>query len=134
MLGKPVLQFESPRMPTLWWFLPVSSAARVGEHSGVTWKFVKRSPPAASSSMFGVTRSDPKQLKCEKPRSSMRITTMFGAFSLGCVGVGHHGTDSATVSPIVPSKRSNCFNAPPSNIAHATSPPADVTATPRSWR
>ena len=47
--------------------------------------------------MFGVTRSEPKQLKWENPRSSMRITTMLGASSPGCVGVGHHGTDSATV-------------------------------------
>ena len=40
MLGKPVLKFDTPRMPTLWWLRPVSSAARVGEHSGVTWKLV----------------------------------------------------------------------------------------------
>ena len=42
-------------MPTLWWLRPVSSAARVGEHSGVTWKFVYCRPPAASRSMFGVS-------------------------------------------------------------------------------
>ena len=34
----------------------------------------------------------------------MRITTMFGAPSSGCAGVGHHGVESATVRPIVPSK------------------------------
>ena len=40
MLGNPELQFEIPRIPTLWWLRPVRSAARVGEQSGVTWKFV----------------------------------------------------------------------------------------------
>ncbi len=40
MWGKPVLKFEIDRIPTVWWFRPVSSAARVGEHRGVTWKFV----------------------------------------------------------------------------------------------
>ena len=38
--GKPVLKFATERIPTVWWLRPVSSAARVGEHSGVTWKFV----------------------------------------------------------------------------------------------
>ena len=46
-------------MPTLWWLRPVSSAARVGEHSGVTWKFVYCRPLAASRSMFGVSISEP---------------------------------------------------------------------------
>jgi hypothetical protein len=26
--------------PTAWWLRPVKSAARVGEHSAVVWKFV----------------------------------------------------------------------------------------------
>ena len=40
MCGKPVLKLDTERIPTVWWLRPVSSAARVGEHSGVTWKFV----------------------------------------------------------------------------------------------
>ena len=40
MCGYPLSKFEIARMPTVWWLRPVSSAARVGEHSGVTWKFV----------------------------------------------------------------------------------------------
>ncbi len=40
MCGKPVRKFDSARMPTSWWLRPVSSAARVGEQSGVTWKLV----------------------------------------------------------------------------------------------
>jgi hypothetical protein len=31
-------------MPTAWWFRPVSSAARVGEHIAVTWKPVVPQP------------------------------------------------------------------------------------------
>ena len=38
--GNPVRQLETPRSPTACWERPVSSAARVGEHSGVTWKLV----------------------------------------------------------------------------------------------
>ena len=44
MCGKPVFQLLTPRIPTSWWLRPVSSDARVGEHSGVTWKFVYRRP------------------------------------------------------------------------------------------
>ena len=59
MCGKPVFQLLTPRMPTSWWLRPVSSDARVGEHSGVTWKFVYCSPFAASRSMFGVSIDEP---------------------------------------------------------------------------
>jgi hypothetical protein len=59
MFGKPVLKFEMQRMPTLWWLRPVSSAARVGEHNGVTWKFVYCKPLAARRSMFVVSMLDP---------------------------------------------------------------------------
>jgi hypothetical protein len=40
MCGKPVLQFDTPRMPTVWWLRPVSKHARVGEHSAVVWKLL----------------------------------------------------------------------------------------------
>ena len=33
-----------PPMPTAWWFRPVSSAARVGEHIAVTWNPVVPQP------------------------------------------------------------------------------------------
>ena len=35
-----------PPMPTVWWLRPVSSAARVGEHSAVVWKRLYFSPSA----------------------------------------------------------------------------------------
>ncbi len=59
MCGNPVFQLLTPRIPTLWWLRPVSSEARVGEQSGVTWKFVYWRPPDASRSMFGVSMSEP---------------------------------------------------------------------------
>src|SRR5665213_471323 len=124
MLGNPELQLEMPRMPTEWWLRPVRRAARVGEQSGVTWKLANRSPPFARASMFGVSKSEPKQLKCEKPRSSINITTMLGALAFGCDGAGHHGTESASVRPIVPSKGSYCFTTPPRQLhLQVRSPP-----------
>ena len=33
---------------TVWWFRPVLSALRVGEHSEVVWKLLKRKPAAAT--------------------------------------------------------------------------------------
>ena len=57
--GKFVGKSGSIPMPTRWWLRPVSKHARVGEQTAVVWKFVKRTPRAASVSTFGVTRSDP---------------------------------------------------------------------------
>ena len=59
MCGKPVLQLDTPRMPTACGLRPVSSAARDGEHSAVVWKPVYRRPLAARRSMVGVASSDP---------------------------------------------------------------------------
>lgn len=58
-LENPVSVLERNRMPTEWWLRPDSKDALVGEHSAVVWKLVKRSPPAASRSMFGVAMSEP---------------------------------------------------------------------------
>jgi hypothetical protein len=35
MLGKPVFQFDTPRIPTEWWLRPVNNEARDGEHNAV---------------------------------------------------------------------------------------------------
>jgi len=59
MFGKPVSKLEIARMPTAWWLRPVNMQARVGEHSAVVWKFVKRRPAAASASMRGVASVEP---------------------------------------------------------------------------
>ena len=50
---------KTERMPTACCARPVSSDARVGEQSGVTWKLVNCSPSAASRSTFGVSMSEP---------------------------------------------------------------------------
>ena len=57
--GKPVRKFDTARIPTACWERPVSNDARVGEHSGVTWKLVNCSPFAASASTLGVSMSEP---------------------------------------------------------------------------
>ena len=59
MWGYPLSKLEMARMPTAWWLRPVSREARVGEHSGVTWKFEYRRPLVARASIFGVVRSEP---------------------------------------------------------------------------
>ena len=45
--------------PTRWWFRPVSRQARVGEHTAVVWKFVRRTPRSARPSIAGVAMSEP---------------------------------------------------------------------------
>ena len=66
-------------MPTVWWLRPLSSAARVGEHSAVVWKRLYFSPPAASRSALGVAIAPPNALDAPKPTSSSRTTSTFGA-------------------------------------------------------
>jgi hypothetical protein len=46
--------------PARWLSTPVSSMARVGEHSAETWKLAKRVPRAANASSVGVAISPPK--------------------------------------------------------------------------
>ena len=46
-------------LPTRVWFLPVSRAARVGEHMAVEWKRLKEIPIFATRSSVGVLISPP---------------------------------------------------------------------------
>ena len=59
MFGKPVRKFDTARIPTACCERPVSSDARVGEQSGVTWKFVNWIPSLARASTCGVSMSEP---------------------------------------------------------------------------
>ena len=68
-----------PPIPTTWWLRPLSSAARVGEHSAVVWKRLNFSPPAARRSAFGVAHGPPNALDEPKPASSSRTISTFGA-------------------------------------------------------
>jgi hypothetical protein len=43
--GAEVASSATLPIPTEWWLRPVSSAARVGEHSAVVWNRVYLSPP-----------------------------------------------------------------------------------------
>ena len=75
-----------PPMPTAWWFRPVSSAWRVGEHSAVVWKRLYLRPSAASRSAIGVLTGPPKALDAAKPVSSISTIRTFGAPSGGRSG------------------------------------------------
>src|SRR5215471_6786367 len=66
-------------MPTAWWLRPVSSAARVGEHSAVVWKRVYFNPPFASRSAVGVRHGPPNALDAPNPTSSSRMISTLGA-------------------------------------------------------
>ena len=77
-------------IPTLWWFRPVSSAARVGEQIAVVWKRLNLSPSAANCSATGIEHGPPKADEAPKPMSSSRITSTLGAPS-GAVTLGGPG-------------------------------------------
>ena len=64
---------------TVWWFRPVLSALRVGEHSAVVWKLLKRRPDCASRSIVGVRMGPPNVLGPPKPTSSISTITTLGA-------------------------------------------------------
>src|SRR6266567_6168441 len=92
--------------PTRWWLRPVSSPARVGEHTAVTWKRLYVSPICCTRVRFGVSIAPPKVLGAPKPASSIRTIRTFGASS-GAFGPGtivQSATDWSTVRPIVPPK------------------------------
>jgi hypothetical protein len=66
-------------MPTVWWFRPVSSAARVGAQRAVVWKRLYFRPPAASRSAVGVRQGPPNALDAPKPASSISTMSTLGA-------------------------------------------------------
>src|SRR6476660_8923842 len=68
-----------PPMPTTWWLRPLSSAARVGEHSAVVWNRVYFRPLAANFSKVGVWHGPPNADDEPKPASSINTITTFGA-------------------------------------------------------
>jgi hypothetical protein len=57
--GNPALNSAMVAMPLLVAFRPVSSDARVGEHSAVVWKFEYRTPMSAIRRMVGVSTGPP---------------------------------------------------------------------------
>ena len=74
-------------MPTVWWFRPVSRAARVGAHSAVVWNRLREIPPAANRSAVGVLTAPPNAEDAPKPMSSSRTMRTLGAPAGGRVSV-----------------------------------------------
>src|SRR5262245_12629013 len=90
----------------LWWLRPVSSAARVGEHSAVVWSWLYLSPFRASRSAVGIRTRPPNALDQPKPMSSSRTSRTLGAPSGGGTGLGKSAVESLYVRPILtPGKR-----------------------------
>ncbi len=85
-------------IPTVVALRPVSSDARVGEHSAVVWNWVSRTPRSAIRDMVGICTSPPKQSQVAIPVSSQTRYKMLGAFS-GAVGAAY-GPQSASESRI----------------------------------
>ncbi len=100
--GKPVASSTMRPIPLLWWLRPVSTHARVGEHSAVVWKLVNRSPSAARASSTGVSMSDPKHPSWANPTSSSTTTSTLGVPGVGRGTSGHHGVDDEKSRPITP--------------------------------
>ena len=61
MPGKPELNSAMVAMPFDVALRPVSSEARVGEHSAVVWKLEYRTPRVGEALMVGVCTGPPKQ-------------------------------------------------------------------------
>src|SRR3954453_13528744 len=66
-------------IPTVWWFRPDSSAARVGAQRAVVWKRLYFRPFPASRSAVGVAHGPPNALDAAKPTSSSNTTSTLGA-------------------------------------------------------
>ena len=60
MPGNPELNSAMVAIPLEVALRPVSSDARVGEHSAVVWKFEYRTPLSAMRRMVGVSTGPPK--------------------------------------------------------------------------
>ncbi len=96
-----------PPMPMRWWLRPVSIAARVGEHTAVTWKALYVTPIACTRVSVGVLIPPPNVSGPPKPASSMSTSSTFGA-SCGADGPGmkdQSAADSAMVRPMTPLNR-----------------------------
>ena len=92
-------------IPTVWWFRPDSSAARVGAHSAVVWKRLYFRPFPASRSAVGVAHGPPNALDAAKPTSSSKTTSTFGAPAGGRSGsiAGNAASASFASNGSVPS-------------------------------
>ena len=96
-----------------------SSAARVGEHSAVTWKRLYLRPRSASFVRFGVWHGPPNVDGLPNPASSTRMSSTLGASFGGVIGFGKSGLEPCNVRLATPANgasgmgRSCRFFAPP---------------------
>ena len=90
----------------MWWLRPVSSAARVGEQSAVTWKRLYLRPCSATRVIAGVETGPPNVDGLPKPASSISTSSTFGAPSGGdgVMLIVQSATDASSVRPIVPAE------------------------------
>ena len=91
-------------IPTVVALRPVSSEARVGEHSAVVWNCDSRTPRSAIRLMAGMSTSPPKQSQVAMPVSSQTMYSTLGAPS-GAVGAAYgpqSGSESLMSSSILP--------------------------------
>ena len=68
--GKPSVNSSMVAMPTVVALRPVSSEARVGEHSAVVWNWESRTPRSAIRLIVGISTRPPKQSHVAMPVSS----------------------------------------------------------------
>ena len=68
--GKPSVNSSMVAMPTVVALRPVSSDARVGEHSAVVWNCESRTPRSAMRLIAGMFTRPPKQSQVAIPMSS----------------------------------------------------------------
>ena len=68
--GNPSVNSSMVAIPTVVALRPVSSDARVGEHSAVVWNWDSRTPHSAIRLMFGMSTNPPKQSQVAMPVSS----------------------------------------------------------------
>ena len=78
----------------LWWFRPVSSAARVGEHNAVVWNWFVAQTGATLIPGLESGRDRQRWRAAPKPTSSSRTTTTLGAPAGGEAIVGLTGVES----------------------------------------
>ena len=90
----------------MWWFRPVSRAARVGEQSAVTWKPLYLRPCPPTRVIAGVETGPPNVDGLPKPASSISTSNTFGAPSGGdgVMLIVQSATDASSVRPTVPPK------------------------------
>src|SRR5262245_15906527 len=101
------------------------SAARVGLHSAVVWKWLYLSPLSASFVNVGVWHGPPKVLVAPKPTSSRRTKRMFGAPAGAFTGCGKSDFESLARKLIVPRNGWGGFG--------STSPPAGGWVAAFGW-